>query len=305
MESALRVDSARPASDTAPAPFVVRMPVRQGGPLVYASPHSGRHYPDRFISISALDQLALRASEDAFVDDLFTAAPDLGSPLLSATYARAYLDVNREAYELDPHMFADPLPDYVNIRSGRVTAGLGTIAKVVASGTYIYRDKLTFAEAEERIAAIYRPYHRIQQSLMDRTFDQFGCAVLVDCHSMPSMGTGYGEVPFKHKGKMPDFILGDRYGRSCSPVITDTVQQFLQGRGYNVVRNDPYSGGFNTRHYSDLMRGRHALQIEISRALYMNEKTVQPSSDFTRLKQDLSDMMATLQALPHSLLQAA
>lgn len=281
-----------------PDPFRVTSPARQQAPFVFGSPHSGRHYPKHFVDGSPLDERVLRASEDFYVDELFAAGPRLGAPLLQANYARAYLDVNREPWELDPNMFDSPLPDYVNSRSGRVSAGLGTIARVVSSGTNIYSGKLRFEDARARIESIYMPYHRAQQDLLAKTVAQFGCSVLVDCHSMPSAGDWFGDKPLRPKTKMPDFILGNRYGRSCAPVIVEVAEAALLRCGYNVVRNDPYSGGFNTRRHGEPKAGQHALQIEISRALYMDEESLERTDGFATLAADLGDLIGDLLAIP-------
>ncbi|MEN3975253.1 N-formylglutamate amidohydrolase [Emcibacter sp. SYSU 3D8] len=302
-EPALDIQAALDTESGPPACLVTE-PARQTAALVFASPHSGRHYPADFIASSRLDPLTLRASEDAFVDELFGAAPHLGVPLIQATYARAYLDVNREAWELDPEMFDGPLPEYVNARSGRVAAGLGTIARVVASGTAIYDGRMPFAEAERRVSVVYKPYHQALSRLLDRTRAQYGCAVLIDCHSMPSCGGSWGDMPLKSGGSVPDIILGDRYGRSCHGDVMTVAQQALTEQGFRVVRNDPYSGGFNTRYYGMPREGRHALQIEINRALYMDEATMSRSEGFTPLRDAMSALIAALAALPTELLKA-
>jgi N-formylglutamate amidohydrolase len=303
-EPALKTSTAA-EPEAGPPACLVTEPARQTVPLVFSSPHSGRYYPPDFIAASCLDPHTLRASEDAYVDELFSAAPHHGAPLIQAGYARAYLDVNREAWEMDPEMFDGPLPDYVNARSGRVAAGLGTIARVVASGTAIYAGRMPFAEAEYRVARVYRPYHQTLSRLLDRTRAQFGCAVLVDCHSMPSCGGSWGDMPLKSLGgAMPDIILGDRYGRSCHGEVTIAAQQALLAQGFRVVRNDPYSGGFNTRHYGVPREGRHALQIEINRALYMDEQTLGRGEGFAPLREAMTALILALSALPLDLLKA-
>lgn len=303
-EPALKAQAA-PDTDAGPPACLVTEPARQTAALVFSSPHSGRYYPEDFVSSSRLDPHTLRASEDAYVDELFGAAPHLGAPLIQATYARAYLDVNREAWELDPEMFDGPLPEFVNARSGRVAAGLGTIARVVASGTAIYDGRMPFAEAERRVSVVYKPYHQALSRLLDRTRAQFGCSVLIDCHSMPSCGGSWGDMPVKSLGaSVPDFILGDRYGRSCHGEVMVMAQQALTSQGYRVVRNDPYSGGFNTRHYGVPREGRHALQIEINRALYMDEATIGRSDGFTPLRDAMNALILALAALPLDLLKA-
>ncbi|MBI1181886.1 MAG: N-formylglutamate amidohydrolase [Alphaproteobacteria bacterium] len=294
-----------PEPQAEPPAFLLAEPARQAAPLVFSSPHSGRHYPADFVAASRLDALTLRASEDAYVDELFAEAPKHGAPLLQAVYARAWLDVNREPWELDPEMFDGPLPAFVNARSGRVAAGLGTIARVVASGTAIYGERLPFTEAERRITTVYQPYHEALERLIERTRAKFGCAVLIDCHSMPSCGGSWGDMPLRTGGTVPDFILGDRYGRSCSAELTAAAQQALSAQGYSVVRNDPYSGGFNTRHYGVPREGRHALQIEINRALYMDEKTLGRGEGFEALREALGGLIRSLAALPPEVLQPA
>ena len=250
-------------------PWRLQAPRPQTAPVVFASPHSGRDYPRAFLAASRLDMLKLRRSEDAFVDEVFAAAPDFGAPLLSARFPRAYVDVNREAYELDPAMFADPLPDYVNTTSPRIAAGLGTIARIVTDGEDIYRGPLWFEDARQRIDAMYRPYHAALRRLVEATRERFGGCLLIDCHSMPS-GVGDGQ----RDGRRVDVVLGDCHGTACAPAITDIVQRELQAMDFVVARNSPYAGGFTTRHYGRPNTGVHVLQIEINRAIYMDEMRV-------------------------------
>ena len=287
---------------TLEASHEVLAPSRQSLPLVFSSPHSGACYPDAFVAGSKLDRLSLRRSEDSFVDELFEAAPRLGAPLLKALFPRAYVDPNREPFELDPAMFSDPLPAYANTRSPRVVAGLGTIAKVVANGADIYRDKLSFEEALARIRGCYWPYHRALKDLLETTQARFGSCILIDCHSMPSAG-GSAEV----EGDLAsfDFVLGDCHGTACAPVVTDTVDGILAGLGYRVSRNLPYAGGFVTRHYGRPSTGVHALQIEINRALYMDESVIRRSAGLQRLAAELSGVIAALGALEPGHLKAA
>lgn len=254
-------------------------------PVVLASPHSGRRYPDDLLASSRLDPHTLRKSEDGFVDEIFELAPAHGAPLLKALFPRAYLDVNREAFELDPEMFEDPLPAYVNTRSPRVAAGLGTIARVVAHGQEIYSRPLSFAEAQLRIDRFYHPYHAALDRLIDETKRRFGACLVIDCHSMPSVGGLPGD-----RRTAPDFVLGDCHGSACTAAVTDAAEQWLADRGYRVSRNAPYAGGFTTRHYGRPRAGTHALQIEINRSLYMDEATMtrKPFLD------DLAQQMAWL-----------
>jgi len=252
--------SDRPAFETV-------KPRHQLAPLVFNSAHSGRVYPERFLAMTRLDRLSIRQSEDAFVDDLFSRAPHLGVPLLRAHFPRAYLDVNREPYELDPTMFRDPLSDRFNTSSPRVAAGLGTLARVVAENKPIYHDRLDVDDACMRIDGIYKPYHQALQRLLTETRARFGVGVLVDCHSMPAMSRSGDRMP-------PDIVLGDRYGSTCAPAIMDVVETVFSGAGLKVARNRPYAGGYTTRTYGQPQHAIHAIQIEIARHLYMNETTL-------------------------------
>ena len=265
-------------------------PGRPPTPLVFASPHSGRHYPPDLLARSMLDGDAIRRSEDAYVDRLIAGGPAFGAINIHARYARAYIDVNREAYELDPSMFADELPAFARARSARVAAGLGSIAKVVAEGQEIYRDKLTFADARGRIDALHHPYHRALDRLLTEARAAHGAAVLIDWHSMPS--TAAGEGP--HGRKTCDMVLGDRFGSACSSGLTRLVDGVLEGMGFRVARNAPYAGGYTTEYYGRPEHGVHALQIEINRALYLDEATLKPHAGFERLRRDLDRLFKTL-----------
>ena len=285
-----------PDADALP-PISVVEPEALASPLVFASPHSGSYSPREFVAAAALDLPTLRKSEDCYVDELFAEAPALGAPLVKALYPRAYLDVNREPYELDPDMFDAPLPAHVNAGSARVAAGLGTIARIVASRREIYRKKLAFAEAESRIDRVYRPYHQALARLVTRARAQFGFCLLIDCHSMPSTGL---PLSLDSDMRMIDVVLGDRAGLSCSAHVTDTAEDALARMGYRVIRNNPYAGGFTTQHYGDPAGGIHVLQIEINRALYMDEITLARRLGFTALKADLTALMRRLGALAAS-----
>lgn len=271
--------------------FEVLEPAAQTAPVVFASGHSGDVYPPDFVAQSRLDPLTLRNSEDSFVDEIFEAAPACGAPLLRALFPRAYLDPNREAFELDPDMFDGLLPDYVNTGSPRVAAGLGTVARVVTNGEEIYKVKLAFADAQRRIETCYRPYHAALARLIDQTRARFGHCVLIDCHSMPSVGGPMDRDP--GSGRV-DFVLGDCYGTSCDAELTELVEASLRDRGYRVRRNMPYSGGFVTQHYGRPEDGIHALQIEINRALYMDEHRIERLPDLERLKAEMAGLVAAL-----------
>ena len=264
-----------PAPTQPPAPtqaFEIAAPAAQAAPFIYASPHSGDHYTADFLAASRLDLVTLRRSEDSFVDQIFAAAPELGAPLLRALFPRVFLDPNREPYELDPGMFEDELPPHVNTRSLRVAGGIGTIARVVAGGSEIYCRKLRFAEAERRIASYYKPYHLALAGLMGETRERFGCAVLIDCHSMPSVG---GPMNGEGGSRRTDVVLGNRFGMACAEILVEVARDLLTDLGYKVTLNKPYAGGFNTQKYGRPEDGVHALQIEINRALYMDEERIQ------------------------------
>lgn len=275
-------------------PFDILSPLRQTAPVVLASPHSGDYYPPDLLAASRLSLQILRKSEDSFVDRLFAAAPQLGAPLLRGRWARVYLDVNREPYELDQGMFADPLPPHVNTSSLRVAGGLGTIARVVADGAEVYGTKLRFAEAESRVARIWRPYHAALAELVAHTRQIFGFCILIDCHSMPSVG---GPMDRDGGRVRPDIVLGDRFGAACAPALAEYAQQRLEAMGYVVTRNNPYAGGFTTHHYGQPARGVHALQIELNRALYMDERTIEPLPSFDAHAHNLAELIAGLSAL--------
>lgn len=270
-------------------PIDVFRPEQQNAPVVFASPHSGRDYSPDFVAQSCLDATALRRSEDAFVDRLFRRAPEFGAPLIRANFPRAFVDANREAYELDPRMFSGPLPDYVVTRSPRIAAGLGTIARVVANGEEIYARPLTYGEAKRRIEATHRPYHRALKGLIDDTRQAFGGCLLVDCHSMPSNVTGS-----RSEHPLGDIILGDCHGTAAAPAMTALAERLLRDLGFSVTRNRPYAGGYTTRHYGRPRAGVHVLQIEINRALYLDEAAIAPKPEMAAIAARLDDFMAGL-----------
>ena len=272
-------------------PFSVLRPAAQTLAMVLASPHSGAAYAPEFIAASRLDPLSLRRSEDAYVDELFGAGPRLGAPLLKALFPRAYVDPNREPYELDPDMFSDALPPYANTRSARVAVGLGTIARVVTDGAEIYRGKLPFAEAQRRIEVLYMPYHAQLERLTDETLDRFGRCLLIDCHSMPSVGGPVDRDPGRAR---VDMVLGDCHGVACAPIVAERAEAVLRGLGYSVACNNPYAGGFTTRHYGKPALGLHALQVEVNRALYMDERTLARKAYFSTMTTHMTELIAAL-----------
>ena len=271
-------------------PFTVVRPPQFRVPLIFNSPHSGRVYPSAFLAASRLDALTLRRSEDAYVEELFGSVAEIGAPLLYAHFPRAYLDVNREPYELDPALFRDGLPHYANTQSVRVVGGLGTIARIVSESDEIYREPLMVGAALERINRLYAPYHETLRALITEAQREFGLAVLIDCHSMPS------HPITEQGGGRPDFVLGDRFGTSCGPELTRLAASQLKALGYVVALNKPYAGGYITEHYGRPQKGRHALQIEINRALYMDEISFDKSAGFDRLRGDLEAMVRVLAA---------
>jgi N-formylglutamate amidohydrolase len=278
------------------APFTLLMPRHPYAPVVFTSSHSGRAYSPAFLSAARLCPLSLRRSEDSFVEELFAAAPDHGAPLLAANFPRAFCDPNREAWELDPAMFADPLPDWVNTTSPRVAAGLGTIARLVASGEPIYKGKLSFAEAEQRIMTCWRPFHDTLRRLVADVKARFGYCWLIDCHSMPS-----ASQVRRLSGRPVDFVLGDLHGSSCASRATRFVEAQLLGQGFVVRRNDPYAGGFITAHYGNPGDGIHALQIEVARSLYMNEAAIERLPTFPSIQARITELVAALTREAHDL----
>ncbi|WP_236884211.1 N-formylglutamate amidohydrolase [Devosia sp. A16] len=275
--------------------FETIRPRRVMAPLVFNSAHSGRDYPERFLQMTRLDHLSIRQSEDAFVDELFQRAPHLGAPLIRAHFPRAYLDVNREPWELDPTMFVEPLSERFNTTSPRVAAGLGTLARVVAENKPIYKERLTLDDARMRIEGIYQPYHATMQRLLTEAYGSFGVAVLIDCHSMPRLSRTGDRLG-------PDVVLGDRYGTTCAPILADLAEMVFAGAGLRVARNRPYAGGFCTRTYGRPQHGVHALQIELSRHLYMNEVTLEKNAGFGAMRQLVDRLVATLVGLDFAML---
>jgi len=263
----------------------------QLAPIVLNSPHSGRDYPFEFLQSSRLGNLSIRKSEDFMVDHLVKGGVSQGLPLLRANFPRAYLDVNREPFELDPIMFEEKLPPHANTNSIRVASGLGTIAKIVAEGETIYNRCLTVQEGLDRIETLYMPYHAALRERLAKTHVEFGCSLLIDCHSMPSRQ----HIGFANN--QADFVLGDRFGSSCHPVISSTAKIILSEMGYSVDVNRPYAGGFITEHYGRPENGLHALQIEINRAIYMDETRILPASNLDNLTNDLTELFAQLMTL--------
>ena len=263
-------------------------------PVVFCSPHSGRIYPKAFLEASGSIRMTLRKSEDCYVDELFEPVVALGAPLIAARFPRAYLDVNREPYELDPELFQGRLPAFANTQSARVVGGLGTIARIVADTEEIYRERLPIGAAFERIERLYRPFHAALADLLETTRKRFGMAMLIDCHSMPS--ASMGQPP----GGRPHFVLGDRFGASCDAKLTRFIRDVLQRGGYEVQINRPYAGGFITEHYGGPGRGRaRAATRDQPRPLSGRGDAVQEQRISPNLMRTLADMaVRVFEALP-------
>ena len=268
----------------AAAPFRLFRPAEPRGPFVFASPHSGRLYPPSFLAASALSPLLLRRSEDAFVAELFDGVVGFGAPLLAAEFPRAYVDANRAATELDPTMFRGPLPLPLEVTS-RVKAGLGVIAKVVRDGIDIYRDKLDAREAGARLAHFYQPYHAALAALVEQTRQRFGWAVVIDCHSMPSLPA------------VAEIVFGDCHGASLEAGLMRRIEAAFAAQGFATARNSPYAGGYTTHRYARRQAGVQALQIEVNRSLYLDEETIQPKPGFAGVKGRLTAALRQVLAL--------
>lgn len=254
--------------------YLLTMPEQRDTAVVFASPHSGREYPWSFIRSSQLDEKTIRTSEDAFVDKLFDMAPEFGAPLLSTAIPRAYVDLNRAEDELDPALIAGVRQRGHN---PRISSGLGVIPRVVANGREIRVGKIGIGEAQQRLDEFYHPYHAKLHALMAEARSDFGFALLLDCHSMPHEALVTASNAFKQR---PEIVLGDRFGAACAPELMDEIEQTFIDAGLKVSRNLPFAGAFVTQNYGHPDRGHHAVQIEIDRALYMDESRIEPKVDF-------------------------
>ena len=256
--------------------FTLSSPKTQSAPLIFNAPHSGALYHEDFLSQCALTKRDLRTQEDFRVDELFSDAVDKGCVLLKALYPRSFIDLNREPYELDPSMFDGALPSYIHHQSLYVLSGIGTIPKQLADGRHIYAHQLSWAMAQNRIDGFYTPYHNALRNALDQIHNRFGVCLLIDCHSMPQ-----GDNPY-------DMVIGDVYGRSAQSALSALALSSLRNLGYKVGHNQPYAGGFITKHYGAPTHQRHALQIEINRRLYMDETRLTLTSDYQTLKNNLN-----------------
>jgi N-formylglutamate amidohydrolase len=273
-------------------PFEIVEPAEWRAPIIFNSPHSGSLYPDDFLTASRIDLPTLRRSEDSFMDELIAGLSALGFPTIRVNFPRSYVDVNREPYELDPRMFTGRLPSFANTRSMRVAGGLGTIPRVVGDGQEIYRERLSVEDALSRIETLYKPYHRALRRLINRVHQSFGTVVVVDCHSMPSIGVSRDEP------RRPDVVIGDRYGTSCAPLLPEMVEATMSRLGYSVGRNKPYAGGFITEHYGNPASGLHAIQLELNRAIYMDERRREKAPRFAQVAADFATLAEALATVP-------
>src|SRR6202023_1241493 len=278
-------------------PFEAVEPAQCRGPVLFNSPHSGRIYPRAFLLTSRLDLATLRRSEDSFVDDLIAGIAARGHPIMKAHFPRCYVDMKREPYELDPRMFDGRLPSFANTRSMRVAGGLGTVARVVGDAQEIYGQRIPVDDAIRRIEGLYKPYHRALRRLFTRLHREFGAAVLIDCHSMPSSAGSKDERP------RSDVVIGDRYGTSSAAPVVECAEETLRALGYSVSRNKPYAGGFITEHYGNPAAGLHAVQLELNRAIYMDERRFERSASFSRMAAVLETLAERIAAIPLQELQ--
>jgi len=275
------------------APFTLFEPVHRSSCVVFATPHSGRHYAPEFLAQSVLDSHAIRASEDAFVDHLFEPAVQFGAPLLVANAPRAYVDLNRACDELDPAVIDSVKSSGVN---AGIASGHGVVPRVVAIGTPIYRGKISLKEAQERIDRIWWPYHHKLTALLDQTRVQFGQAILIDCHSMPHSAVSRGPLEVT----APQIVLGDRFGAAADETLMAHIHGAFVEAGFRVARNTPFAGAFISRRYGKPQMGQHAVQIEIDRSLYMDEARIRPSAEFDAVRRRLVGVIADIARLGQS-----
>jgi N-formylglutamate deformylase len=265
--------------------YEVLHPEKHTSCVVFASPHSGRDYPWSFLRKTILDEHVIRSSEDAFVDQLFDCAPKFGASFLKAGAPRAYLDLNRNVDELDPALIE-------GVRRGghnpRIASGLGVIPRVVAAGRSIYRGKISQTEAQRRITQYWHPYHEMLQKLLDDARQRHGQAVLIDCHSMPHEAMdGVAKTGIRRT----DVVLGDRFGASATGEVVDRLEAAFVAAGFVVTRNAPFAGAYITQAYGRPKKGQHAVQVEIDRSIYMNEKLIRPNGNFEAVQAALRDVV--------------
>lgn len=270
-------------------PFSERIPRAVTTSVVFASPHSGRHYPAKFREDSILDERVLRSSEDAYMDELIESAPDLGARSLIAEYPRAYVDLNRSETELDPAVLSGMRRGYV--ASPRVNSGLGVIPRVVSNGRPIYSGKIPLAEGQKRLREVWQPYHERLTAILDETLLQFGEAILVDCHSMPHEAL---EASRDLNGQRPDVVLGDRFGAAASAPVVEAIESAFKDAGLLVARNTPFAGAYVTQRYGKPAKGFHAVQVEVDRRLYLDEAHVARGPNYERFRKLMAGVMAQI-----------
>lgn len=273
------------------AAFDLTRPAARTSCVVFASPHSGRDYPKSLLARTGLDARLIRSSEDAFVDQLFAAAPEHGAPLLAARVPRAWVDLNRAADELDPALVEGVVR---RAHNPRVASGLGVIPRVVAGGRAIYSAKIGLDEACERLDTGWIPYHAALQSLLAESLEQFGESILIDCHSMPHEAI---ELAGTRGRPRPHVVLGDRYGAAAAPRIVARIEAAFAAAGLRVARNTPFAGAYVTQTYGRPARRQHAVQIEIDRALYMDEARIAPHAGFEPFRARLAAVIAEIAAI--------
>ena len=270
------------------APFTLVRPERLETSVIFASPHSGRDYPPASLAAAVPDERGIRSSEDAYVDELIDAAPRYGAPFLAARAPRAYVDLNRAPEELDPALIEGVRRAANN---PRIASGLGVVPRVVANGRAIYRGKIGLDEVHGRINRHWRPYHDTLQSLIDDSHRHFGEAILIDCHSMPHEAL---ESVVGLGGRHPDVVIGDRFGAAAANSIVERVEAALASAGLRVVRNTPFAGAYITQHYGRPSRRQHAIQIEIDRRLYLDERRIAKSEGFGAFRALLETVIAEI-----------
>lgn len=268
--------------------FTIVHPDRRDTPVIFASPHSGRDYPPAFLDQTLLDARLIRSSEDAYVDQLFDTAPLYGAPLLLARLPRAYLDLNRAPDELDPALI-DGIARAPH--NPRVSSGLGVIPRVVANGRPIYRGKLTLDEARHRIVTVWHPYHNALRQLIDENHAQFGQSILIDCHSMPHEAI---EAHARPGHPRPDVVLGDRFGAAAGREVMDHVESAFAAAGLRVARNSPFAGAYIAQAYGRPSRGNHVVQVELDRALYLDEARIELRPDYAAFHALIADVVAEI-----------
>jgi N-formylglutamate amidohydrolase len=270
------------------AAFTLFRPQRRDTPVIFSSPHSGRDYPASLLERTLLDERAIRSSEDAFVDELFLTAPQFGAPLITTQVPRAYIDLNRAADELDPALIEGVARAPHN---PRVNSGLGVIPRVVANGRPIYRGKIALREAQARIEQLWQPYHDALRGLVDESLAGFGEAVLIDCHSMPHEAI---EAHAQAGQPRPDVVLGDRFGAAAGREVMEAVEAAFAEAGLRVARNAPFAGAYIAQAYGCPARGQHVVQIEIDRALYMDEGRIVRRDDFAAFQALMTGVIARI-----------